>query len=118
MRTARSEHSVIATTGNGVPVPVAEGRYRGTPRASSAECAFSFPDNACPHWRARKNQGEKMTDTGPRADTRDMYMVHAAFRREFGALPDQVRNVHAGDIQRSQAIGDHIACPTGQWPCF
>jgi hypothetical protein len=36
-------------------------------------------------------------------------MVHAAFRREFGALPGLVRNVQAGDIQRSQATGDHIA---------
>jgi hemerythrin-like domain-containing protein len=49
-----------------------------------------------------------MTDTGSRADTRDMYMVHTTFRREFGALPSLVRNVQAGDIQRSQTIGDHI----------
>jgi hemerythrin-like domain-containing protein len=49
-----------------------------------------------------------MTDTGSHADTRDMYMVHTTFRREFGALPSLVRNVQAGDIQRSQTIGDHI----------
>jgi len=49
-----------------------------------------------------------MTDTGSRADTRDMHMVHTTFRREFGALPSLVRNVQAGDIQRSQIIGDHI----------
>jgi hemerythrin-like domain-containing protein len=54
------------------------------------------------------NQGEKMTDNGSHADTSDMYMVHTAFRREFGALPNLVRNVQAGDIQRSQIIGDHI----------
>jgi hypothetical protein len=49
-----------------------------------------------------------MTDTGSHADTRDIYMVHTTFRREFGALPSLVRNVPAGDIQRSQTIGDHI----------
>ena len=49
-----------------------------------------------------------MTDIGPHADTRDMYMVHATFRREFGALPNLVRNVSAGDMQRSQIICDHI----------
>jgi hemerythrin-like domain-containing protein len=47
-------------------------------------------------------------DPGMRADTRDMYMVHTAFRREFGALPSLVRNVPAGDDQRAQTIGDHI----------
>ncbi len=49
-----------------------------------------------------------MADNGSHADTRDMYAVHTAFRREFGALPSLVRNVPAGDVQRSQAIGDHI----------
>jgi hypothetical protein len=51
---------------------------------------------------------EKMTGTGSHADTRDMYMVHTAFRREFGALPNLVRNVEAGNAQRSQIIGDHF----------
>jgi hemerythrin-like domain-containing protein len=50
-----------------------------------------------------------MADTGDsHADTRDMYMVHTTFRREFGALPNLVRNVPADDIQRSPTIGDHI----------
>ena len=47
-------------------------------------------------------------DTGSHADTRDMYMVHTTFRREFGALPSLVRNVPDGDIQRSLIIADHI----------
>ncbi|MCW2911163.1 MAG: hypothetical protein JWL68_5952, partial [Actinomycetia bacterium] len=66
---ARSEHSVIATFG----------------------MTFLFlpagPD---------KIKGIKMTDTGSHADTRDMYMVHTTFRREFGALPALVRNVRPG----------------------
>ena len=50
-----------------------------------------------------------MTNTdGSHADTREMYMVHTVFRREFGALPGLVRNVEAGDIKRSQVIGDHV----------
>jgi hypothetical protein len=32
-----------------------------------------------------------MTGVGSHADTRDMYMVHTALRREFGALPNLVR---------------------------
>jgi hypothetical protein len=32
-----------------------------------------------------------MDSDGPHADVRDMYMVHATFRREFGALPGLVR---------------------------
>jgi hemerythrin-like domain-containing protein len=49
-----------------------------------------------------------MTDSVSYADTRDMYMVHTAFRREFSALPNLVRNVPLGDTQRSQVIGEHI----------
>jgi hemerythrin-like domain-containing protein len=49
-----------------------------------------------------------MTDSVSYADTREMYMVHTAFRREFGALPNLVRNAPAGDTQRSQVIGEHI----------
>ena len=55
-------------------------------------------------------------DTGSRAGTRDTYMVHAAFRREFGALRNLVRNVQAGDIQRSQIIADHIDIPQDRAP--
>ena len=47
-------------------------------------------------------------DTGSHADTREMYMVHTTFRREFGALPSLVQNVPDGDIQRSLLMGDHI----------
>ena len=43
-----------------------------------------------------------------RADTRDMYMVHTVFRREFGALPSLVRSVRTGDAERSQIIAHHI----------
>jgi hemerythrin-like domain-containing protein len=42
------------------------------------------------------------------ADTRDMYMVHTAFRREFAALPALVRDVAAGDTERAHLIAEHI----------
>jgi hemerythrin-like domain-containing protein len=45
---------------------------------------------------------------GPHADVRDMYLVHATFRREFGALPGLVRSVKTGDTERSQVLADHI----------
>lgn len=45
-----------------------------------------------------------------------MYMVHAAFQREFGALPGLVRNVQAGNVQRAHTMSDHIARPPGWLP--
>ncbi|WP_326558551.1 hemerythrin domain-containing protein [Micromonospora sp. NBC_01796] len=45
---------------------------------------------------------------GPYADTRDMYAVHTAFRREFAALPALVRGVEAGDDERLRVVADHI----------
>ena len=45
----------------------------------------------------------------PFADTRDMYMVHTMFRREFALLPALVRGVTAGDEKRSQIVADHVA---------
>ena len=44
----------------------------------------------------------------PMADARDMFAVHAMFRREFGAMPDLVRAVAAGDEQRTAVVADHI----------
>jgi hypothetical protein len=50
-----------------------------------------------------------MTTTGgPYADTRDMYMVHTMLRREFALLPALVRDVTAGDEERTQIVADHI----------
>ena len=44
----------------------------------------------------------------PLADTRDMYMVHATFRREFGLLPSLVRAVPAGALGRAKIVADHF----------
>jgi hemerythrin-like domain-containing protein len=44
----------------------------------------------------------------PLADTRDMYMVHAMFRREFGLLPALVRGVADGDRARVEIVVDHL----------
>jgi hemerythrin-like domain-containing protein len=50
-----------------------------------------------------------MSDTGnPYADTRDMPMVHAMFRREFALLPALVRSVPEKDEERAQIVADHI----------
>jgi hemerythrin-like domain-containing protein len=48
------------------------------------------------------------TPGGPYADTRDMYMVHTMLRREFALLPPLVRDVTAGDEERTQIVADHI----------
>lgn len=54
-------------------------------------------------------EGESMSTTGnPYADTRDMYVVHAAFRREFALLPALVRGVAAGEADRARIVADHI----------
>jgi hemerythrin-like domain-containing protein len=42
------------------------------------------------------------------ADTRDMYMVHTMFRREFAALPELVRDVPAGDTGRRMVVAGHV----------
>jgi hemerythrin-like domain-containing protein len=45
----------------------------------------------------------------PMADTRDMYMVHTMFRREFGLLPGLVRGVADGDHARVKIVTNHLA---------
>jgi len=50
-----------------------------------------------------------MSENGsPYADTRDMYKVHAMFRREFALLPALVRSVAAEDQERAEIVADHI----------
>jgi hemerythrin-like domain-containing protein len=46
------------------------------------------------------------TSTG--IDTREMVVVHTAFRRELGAAPQLVRAVAAGDRDRSRVVADHV----------
>lgn len=41
-------------------------------------------------------------------DTREMFMVHTMFRREFAALPTLVRGVPAGETERADLIAEHI----------
>ncbi|MET8635559.1 hemerythrin domain-containing protein [Streptomyces sp. NPDC004074] len=45
----------------------------------------------------------------PMADTRDMYMAHAALRREFRLLPGLIRSVQPGDTRRAEVVGAHAA---------
>jgi hemerythrin-like domain-containing protein len=46
------------------------------------------------------------TSTG--IDTREMVVVHTAFRRELGAAPQLVRGVAPGDRARVQVVADHV----------
>jgi Hemerythrin HHE cation binding domain len=46
------------------------------------------------------------------ADTRDMYMVHTMFRREFAALPTLVRGVAAADAEPVDLIAEHTGLLT------
>ena len=41
-------------------------------------------------------------------DTRDIYLVHAMFRRKFAALPTIVRGVAAADAERADLIAEHM----------
>jgi hypothetical protein len=43
----------------------------------------------------------------PMADVRDMYMAHAALRREFRLLPQLIRDVTPGDTVRAEVVGAH-----------
>ncbi|MFF4685567.1 hemerythrin domain-containing protein [Streptomyces sp. NPDC001307] len=47
------------------------------------------------------------TLNAPMADVRDMYMAHAAFRREFRLLPQLIRSVAWGDTARAEVVGAH-----------
>jgi len=50
-----------------------------------------------------------MTESGnPYADTQSMYAVHMMFRREFGLLAGLVEAVPTADVNRVQAVADHI----------
>jgi iron-sulfur cluster repair protein YtfE (RIC family) len=49
-----------------------------------------------------------VTTTEPMSDPRDMFMVHAIFRREFGLAPALVRGVEAGDLDRAEIVGHHV----------
>jgi iron-sulfur cluster repair protein YtfE (RIC family) len=40
-------------------------------------------------------------------DVSDMYTVHRAFRREFGLMPQLVRDVTPGDTARAAVLADH-----------
>ncbi|NMO52791.1 hemerythrin domain-containing protein [Actinoplanes sp. TBRC 11911] len=42
------------------------------------------------------------------ADTRDSFMLHTMLRREFAALPDLVRAVTRGNVERAQVVADHL----------
>jgi hemerythrin-like domain-containing protein len=44
----------------------------------------------------------------PGAMTREMIMVHTAFRREFGLMPELIRDVAEGDRERAGIVADHI----------
>jgi hypothetical protein len=44
--------------------------------------------------------------------TREMYLVHTTFRREFGLLPGLVRGAD-GDVERAGIIADHYALIRG-----
>jgi hemerythrin-like domain-containing protein len=43
------------------------------------------------------------------ADTSEMYMAHAMFRREFGLLPGLIRSVANADTHRAGVIAEHFA---------
>jgi iron-sulfur cluster repair protein YtfE (RIC family) len=44
----------------------------------------------------------------PLADVRDMYMVHALFRREYRLAPALIRGVADGDAERAAIVADHL----------
>jgi hemerythrin-like domain-containing protein len=48
------------------------------------------------------------TAGSPFADTRDMIVVHTAFRREFRLVPALVRATADGDTTRAKVVADHL----------
>jgi hypothetical protein len=46
--------------------------------------------------------------TRPMADSRDMFVVHDMFRREFKAIPGLVSEVPEGDGAQVTIVADHV----------
>ena len=44
----------------------------------------------------------------PLADVSGMFVIHRAFRREFGMLPTLIRNVAASDTARAEVVAAHL----------
>ncbi|MDN3029662.1 hemerythrin domain-containing protein [Streptomyces sp. S.PB5] len=42
-----------------------------------------------------------------RADVRDMLVVHEAFRQNYSRLPELIRSVSPGDVERAAVVADH-----------
>lgn len=65
-------------------------------------------------WVGRAPRGDErgaMTTTTlstSRPPVEEMYVIHRAFRREFGLVPDLVRAVPEGDRARAEVVGDHL----------
>jgi hemerythrin-like domain-containing protein len=47
------------------------------------------------------------------ADTRDVVLLHDAFRREFRLLPGLVRETGCGQVARAATVADHLQLITG-----
>jgi hemerythrin-like domain-containing protein len=47
------------------------------------------------------------------ADTRDVVLLHDAFRREFRLLPGLVRETGCGQVTRATTVADHLQLITG-----
>src|SRR6187431_3266194 len=48
------------------------------------------------------------TQPRPMADVSGMFVIHRAFRREFGMLPTLIRNVPPADIERAEIVAAHL----------
>jgi len=58
---------------------------------------------------ASMEQRETVAGNEPLADARDMFAIHTVFRREFGLMPDLIRDVPDGDLSRAMQVADHVA---------
>lgn len=47
--------------------------------------------------------------THPMADSRDMFVVHDMFRRQFKAIPGLVSEVPEGDAAQVAIVAGHVA---------
>ncbi len=49
------------------------------------------------------------TATSQKPDVNEMRVIHRVFRRELAALPELVRRVRDGDLDRAEVVGGHAA---------
>jgi hemerythrin-like domain-containing protein len=68
----------------------------------------AYPKSFKEHTNAPQEAPVMKTQTQPMADSRDMFVVHDMFRRQFKAIPSLVSEIPGGDAAQVAIVADHV----------